>query len=235
MRCSQGPRFILLILLAVTFGTCAPVGEMREESHSVPLGEAESAEIHIRMAVGELYLQGGAEDLLDGKFLYNVKRMKPEIDYTVSGNRGKLEIHQGKKSGFILGKKKNRWEIQLSNDIPFDLLIDFGAGKGDLDLRDLRIESLSMDMGVGDLTVDLTGDYEQDLDVKIEGGVGRVTLYLPERMGVRAHIDKGIGSLHAQGFIKSGEIYTNEAYGKSEATIHIDIDAGIGSIDLKLR
>lgn len=235
MKFPQWPRFIPLILFVTAFVGCVPVGEMREEEHSVPLGEAESAEIKIRMREGELNLQGGAEDLIEGTFLYNMARMKPEIDYTVLGKHGKLVIHQGKKSGFTLGKKRNRWDISLRNDVPLDLVIDFGAGKGDLDLRGLTLESLDIDMGVGDVTVDLTGEHKQDLDVNIDGGVGRVALYLPDRAGVRVNIDKGIGSVHARGFTKSGNIYTNEAYGKSDTTIDIEIDAGIGSIELKLR
>jgi len=112
---------------------------------------------------------------------------------------------------------------------------DFGAGEGDLDLRGLDLESLDIDMGVGDLTVDLSSQPEQDLEVTIDGGIGSAKVYLPENIGVRVDVDKGIGSVHAQGMIKRGNTYTNEAFGKTETTIDITIDAGIGSIDLRLK
>jgi hypothetical protein len=49
-------------------------------------------------------------------------------------------------------------------------------------------------MGAGEVTVDLTGDWQNDLDVNIEGGVGEITLRLPRGVGVRVeaeHVPSG--------------------------------------------
>jgi len=35
--------------------------------------------------------------------------------------------------------------------------------------------------------------------------------------------------------IKKRGVYTNDAYGKTEVTINVNVDAGIGSIDLILK
>lgn len=226
--------FILTLFIAI-LSACVPVDELKEETQSIPLGEAETAEITLKMREGELYLQGGADQLLEGTFLYNVERMKPNIEYSVLGNHGQVEVRQGKKSGLVWGKKKNKWDISFREDIPVDLLIDFGAGKGDFDLRGLILESLVIDMGVGDVEVDLTGEHGHDLNVNIDGGVGHIVLYLPESVGVRVAVDKGIGSVNARGFSKNNNVYTNDAYGESEITIEVKIDTGIGSVELKLR
>ena len=42
-------------------------------------------------------------------------------------------------------------------------------------------------------------------------------------------------SSDARGLNKNDHIYTNDAYGETEITIDIEIDAGIGSIDLRLK
>lgn len=228
-------KLLMLTLFIAALGACMPVDELKEETHSVPLGEVETSEITLKMGEGELYLQGGADQLLEGTFLYNVERMKPNIEYSVKGNRGEVEVRQGKKPGLVLGKKKNKWDISLREDTPLDLVIDFGAGKGDLDLRGLILESLVVDMGVGNVEVDLTGEHRNDFSANIDGGVGRIVLYLPQNTGVRVAVDKGIGSINARGFSKNNNIYTNEAYGQSEITIEVKIDAGIGSVELKLR
>ena len=228
-------KLLILTPFIAILSACVPVDELKEETHSIPLGEVETAEIILKIKEGELYLQGGADQLMEGAFIYNVERMKPNIEYSVVGNHVEVEVRQGKKSGLVLGKKKNKWDISLREDIPFDLVIDLGAGKGDLDLRGLILDSLVVDMGVGDVEVDLTGEHRHDLNVNIDGGVGRIALYLPESIGVRVAVDKGIGSVNARDFSKNNNIFTNEAYGESEITIKVEIDAGIGSVELKLR
>ncbi|MEE9389730.1 MAG: LiaF domain-containing protein, partial [Candidatus Aminicenantaceae bacterium] len=104
-----------------------------------------------------------------------------------------------------------------------------------LDLRGLILNSLDIDMGVGELTVDLSGEQKQSFDVSVDGGVGSATIYLPIDVGVRVEVDGGIGSVNAKSMIKDRGVYINDAYGKTEVTIDVEVDAGIGSIDLILR
>ena len=117
--------------------------------------------------------------------------------------------------------------------MPLDLNVNLGAGESDLDLRGLRLERVEIDMGVGEMTLDLQGFHERSFDVKVDGGVGSGTLRLPSEVGVRVRIDGGLGSVNAHGLTKTGGAYVNDAYGKSAVTIEVDINAGIGSLDLR--
>lgn len=229
-------KFICLIVLLVgAISACVEVGELEEDYHSIDLGRARSVEVRLKMSAGELILQGGARKLMEGYFEYNVDRWKPDVEYTVSGRQGRLTVEQGSRSGIPLGDSKNKWDISLNEDVPIDLMIDFGAGEGDLDLTGIDIRDLDIDMGVGELTIDLTGRRFEDMKVTIDGGIGSATLYLPEEIGVRVHVDGGIGSVDARGMRKRNHTYTNDAYGDTGVTIDIEIDAGIGSIDLRLK
>jgi len=137
----------------------------------------------------------------------------------------------GRSRGFHLGRKHNEWELELTNRIPLDLDFDFGAGEARLDLRGLQLRSLAVDMGVGELTLDLSGVRSESLKASINGGVGHATVYLPSEIGVR--VDGGLGSINAPGFARDGHFYTNAAYGRVKIQIDLDIEAGIGQIDLK--
>jgi hypothetical protein len=48
-------------------------------------------------------------------------------------------------------------------------------------------------------------------------------------------VEGGIGSVDASFLNKNGNIYTNDAYGKTPVSLDIRIEAGIGSIDLITR
>ncbi len=234
------PGIILKILLGVLVAAamCACEEGVREritKTKAIELGEAESVDIELKMGAGELNLEGGASALLEGTFVSRYERHIPEVTYNVFGKQGKLSIQEKRRRGLRFGSGKNRWDIRLDNRVPMDMKIDLGAGETDVDLRGFQIQRLDIDMGVGAMTLDLSGERSKSLDVKIDGGIGHATIFLPEKIGVRAEIDGGIGSINARHFSKSGHVYTNQAYGKSAVSVDLRVDAGIGSIDLKLR
>jgi len=226
--------FLAALLIALATA-CVRVGEMVEETHAVQKGSAELAEVKLKMAAGVIKIQGGTEELLEADFRYNVSHWKPELDYHDFGNRRIISIRQNKSSGIPLGNARNIWNIRLNKDIPVALEINFGAGECKCDLRGLNLRSLDIDIGAGEVSIDLTGEHKRSLDVEISSGVGSATIYLPENTGVRVKVDKGIGSVSAPGFKKEGHIYTNDAFGKTEASIAVEVDAGIGGINLKLK
>jgi len=230
---------ILILFLAVFISfismACIGVGETEVETSTIELGNVESATMELDMGAGELEVHGGARELMEATFTYNVDEWKPQIGYEVKGRQGVLKIRQGNVEGIPIGDTKNRWDISLNETVPINLKIDMGAGQGILDLRDIRLSALDIDGGVGELKLDLSGERDQDLDVDIDGGVGSATIYLPEDIGVRVHVNGGIGSVDAHGFYKKNGTYMNDAFGKTDLAITIQIDAGIGSIELKTR
>lgn len=228
-------KMILVVFIIGGIASCVQVGDLQEETRTVQLGEADMARIDLDMGAGEFRVQGGAEELFEGIFTYNVEKWKPKVEYRIFGKKGHLTVSQGSTKGIPAGHGKNHWDIYLNEDVPIELVIDFGAGEGKLDLRGMDLILVEINMGVGDLTVDLSGDHEKNLDVEIDGGVGSATVYLPRDIGVRVSVDKGIGSVDARNFKKQGSFYSNSAYGKTDITINVEIDAGIGSIDLRLR
>src|SRR5215203_2413269 len=137
--------------------------------------------------VGKLHITGGADQLMDGDFSYNVSEWKPKVSYDVSGQEGELLIKQGgANSGSLGAKARNEWDIGLNEEVPTDLVVKMGAGESDLDLDSLTLKGLDLQMGAGKSTVDLTGDYAKSFDASIQGGVGEATVLLPSGVGVKA-------------------------------------------------
>lgn len=235
MKIKESWKLLVVVLVAAGFIGCEMAGELVEESEVVELGEIESADVNLDMGVGEMRLQGGAKELMEAEFSYNIDHWKPELKYRVVGSRGVLTVKQGKSRRMTTGRKRNIWDVSLNDNIPLDLSVDCGVGEGDLDLTGLTLKSLEIDMGIGELTVDLTGELKKSLDIVVDCGIGSTTLYLPENIGIRARVDHGIGSVQAKGFRKRRGVYTNDAYGQTEVSIDIEVDSGIGSLELKLR
>ena len=227
----------LLVTSAVLLGSCGTqrVGEMQRESQAVDLENAQSVATELRMGAGELNVSGGADALMETDFSYNVSDWEPEVSYDVSGDTGELIVEQGSGEGVpVGGNARNEWEVLFNDEVPIDLKVEMGAGESDLDLDSLTLTGLDLEMGAGKTKVDLTGDYGQDLDASIEGGVGEATVLLPSEVGVRARAEGGIGKINAEGLQREGESYVNDAYGDSDVILEVDVQGGVGEINLEV-
>lgn len=231
---SGGEIAVLLLLLLLGFGLSRGHG-MRRDIHqveSVQRQGADSVRVQIEMSAGELKLAGGATNLLEADFDYSEAEGKPRIAYDVTGSQGQLRLTQSGGS-LHFGRTRNHWDLRLANDVPLELKIEMGAGQSDLRLRGLSLNKLDVEMGAGDLTVDLTGDWKKNLDVTVQGGAGRATIRLPRNVGVRAHARGAMGAINVRGLRREGDAYVNDAYGSSGVTLRVDIEGGVGEINLE--
>jgi predicted membrane protein len=96
----------------------------------------------------------------------------------------------------------------------------------------MDVTEVELHIGAGQVQLDLTGPRKSDLNVSVKGGVGQATIRLPKDVGVTAHASGGIGSVHTEGLHENGSEYTNDAYGKSPHKITLDVQGGIGEIEL---
>lgn len=250
-----------LIVAALLFGLVGctgrvQVGPLQTETRLVELGGARSVEARITMGAGTLNITGGSNHLVDAEFRYNVAEWKPQVSYAVTGDAGTLAVGQPKTRKVTFSEDiQNEWDLKLGESVSLNLAIELGAGHGMLELGTLSLGSLDIKAGAGELEVDLTGapsvtnlnmkigagavrmdltgEWKADLDATIQGGIGSTTLRLPEDIGVRVTVKHGFGSINAEGFIRDGEAYVNEAFGSSSVTLFINIQTGLGEVNLE--
>jgi hypothetical protein len=222
---------ILLTVLVSCGGRKEPVGPEEHESRSVDLDKAERVRAVIKMAFGELNVRGGSDKLLDANFTYGDAALKPDVQYRTGTAAGDLtiETRAGSRSG---GGLKNRWDLRLNEHVPVDLRVEFGAGEADMNLGSLNIRSAEVMMGAGTLRLDLRGKPTKDYSVRVTGGAGEATVYLPNDVGVSAKASGGLGDVSVRGLHKSGESYRNDAWDRAGVRIRLDIQGGVGSIKL---
>jgi N-terminal domain of toast_rack, DUF2154/Cell wall-active antibiotics response 4TMS YvqF len=232
------------------------VGEMQSESKSVDLeihnrgpGQSKNmtfATVDLKMGEGELNVTGGADAdrLMEADFSYNVSAWKPKVSKHVPGEWGLLTVRQGSVEGARGGDARNEWDIRLNDEVHTHLVVEVGAGESDLDLDSLNLGipgprlrpgDLTVQMGAGDITVDLTGDYtkKKNIYASIQGGVGEATVLLPSRVGVKVKA-QGLGKINAEDLQRVDDAYVNDAYGESEVTLRVDIEGGFREINLEV-
>jgi hypothetical protein len=103
------------------------------------------------------------------------------------------------------------------------------AGVGNASPQDMIVQG-----GVGEITLDLTGDWDNSADIEVTAGVGRLKLRLPDDVGVRVEVKGGLSNVEASGLRRSGGAYVNDAYGEAEIELSIEVTTGIGQVDLEV-
>lgn len=235
-------------------------GQMMHVSNkSVKKIKASFVDVTIKIRKGKLYINDGADNFVDAKFIYDKYDLKSIMEYSENDDRGDLYIRlTGNEDGDInidTDDDETKCIIQLSNDVAMNLRVEFGAGYGkfnlnnllledlelrlgagkfDIDLSNSTVRDIDIEAGIGKFNLDLSGDRKHDLDVEILGGIGELDIKLPEKIGVRAEIKGILGDIDAFGFKKRDRVYTNKSYGKTDINIEIDIKAGLGGVNLIL-
>lgn len=249
--------FLLFIFILGFFSSIVFADELIIENPKIEVGNAQVVNAAIEISFGDITISGGATKLLEGEFRYFSYEWKPSISYQVRNSVGelKVEISTNINFPFFNFKDKNYISlIHLNNFIPMNLFVKVGAGRSQLDLTSMALETLIVESGVGEVnidlegntsisrlnvktglgktTIDLRGSWEKNVDAKISSGVGEVTVLLPQKIGVKIETEKGLGEIDATNLTVNGNIYTNQLYGKTSSTLKIYLEWGIGKVNL---
>jgi len=218
-------------------------GELKSTTANVEADGANSLKAEINMAQGILQVAGGAAGALEAGFTYDDADWKePEVTYAVADAvnanavdvaQGNLVVKQRATHRPAMRQGRAEWDIRLSQDLPIDLSVKFGAGKAKLQLSGLALTRLHVESGVGELVVDLSGGWERSLEATVKAGIGDTVLRLPNNVGVRVQSTVSLGSVRPHELKWDGQAYTNALYGQSPVTLDIVVSGGVGKLNLE--
>jgi len=250
-------RIILLSGLIIVFsGFAANPGYQEEYRNNVKLGRAKSLRTKIEFAVGNLNVHTCSEFLSQGIYSYRRDTWRPEISYNDGSETGYLNIkniddrHQFEYDD----SDKTVWDISLNDKVPNEVSIsmtagvaninfqnsnlrrfefEMAAGESNINLRNTSVPYISFKAIAGEAELDLSGRWKNDLEATIKGGVGELTIILPPDIGVKMDITGILGDVDAPQFHEDDNSYTNDLYGRTGASLYLDITGGIGDINVE--
>jgi predicted membrane protein len=164
--------------------------------------------------------------LFEGDFDFNAPGLKPAIAYAVEGATGTLKVSQGS----VSGSYENAWRLNLDDTTPLDLEINMGAGDADLVLGRLNLDALDIQLGAGDVVIDLRGMPARSYRVKVQAGAGDTTVRLPAGVGVSARTSGFIGDTNVSGLEQRDGRWINARAAGSPVTVDLDVQHAIGDL-----
>ena len=216
------PVLAALVVVALSSAGCvARVGETQTLSEDVALEGAESVVARLESRSAEIDVAGGADDLLEAEFRFNVEQLEPVVEYDVSGSTGTLEVRESRTGSiFSLGDVINEWELRLGADAPIDLFVGSSSGHVELDLEDVDVEALEIDTSSGDAWIGVDGDHPSLTSVKADTSSGEVIARLKGSYERLSEVRVGTSS---------GDVEVDFA-GTFQESIDVNVDTSSGDV-----
>jgi hypothetical protein len=242
------------LLVTATLMSFNLVKERFSYTDSVELKTLKNLDAEIRFNAGTLNLSSHTESKMNFNSSFSKNSWKALIK--LNQQSGKLSILQPEEeNNSMKDEDKNDWQIKLPASLPTNLRLTIGAGEGvvdlknshlntmeleagagnfDINLANTTLNNLKVNAGVGALSVDISGEKKNNLTAEINGGIGEVKLILPKQAGVKVKVS-GLGDFKRDGFKKQEGYYVNNAYGKASKNVEVEVNGGLGSIELILK
>jgi len=140
---------------------------------TVPAPSTGTTSLSVNFGAGELTLNPGAGDLVDGTATYNIPDLKPQIITT--GNT--IQIKQGDLKDIPYpGDVKNKWDFKLGKT-PMDLSINAGAYSGTYELGGLALTNLTVKDGASNVKLSFSQPNPGEMTIfRYETGASNVKL-----------------------------------------------------------
>ncbi len=151
-------------------------------------------------------------------------------EFDLSGLQMKnFKLSTGASSVTLDCSEPNRAEVEYMD-------IESGVGKlvatrlGNLNFRRLKFSG-----GVGSYDLDFSGEFRSEADVKIEVGLGAITVTIPDDVGAKVvSSDSWISKIHLDPeFTERGEdTYYTDNYSSARGRMNFKVEAGLGSVTI---
>jgi hypothetical protein len=201
-------------------------GPVKRETHQVSVDNVTEAQVSVQFGGGTLNVTSGGDELLDGKFVYNLDDLEPLIEYETSKSRGELLVrHQADRIHWDPSVEvRNEWQLAFGSSVPLDMSFDVGASNGTLDLGGLRLTRLDLVAGAAEMTVRFDKPNRDHLTaLHVKSAAAKLSLlYLGNANLDDLRFDGGLGT------------YTFDFRGEWQRSAKADILAGASRVVLRV-
>lgn len=150
-----------------------------------------------------------------------------EADLDLTGLRlSKLKIESGASDGRIRFDSLNPTRMR-------DLQISLGAANFRADrLANANTREIRVDAGVGNVELDLGGQWTQDIELKAEITLGVVTIHVPSDVGVRVAVEKVIASFEHDGLLERDGEWVSPNWESAKHKLRISAKTILGKLTI---
>jgi hypothetical protein len=186
--------------------------------------------------VGNFVFEGYTDELVEVKSA----NAKSEVKVTTDDSNTNIDVQYGEDQITINSMEdlekigKNRYAKVLLNKNPiWDIEIDAGASKLNLNFKDKKVKNISIDAGVSDINITLS-DLLEEAELDFETGVSNISINIPKNVGCSIRSDAVLSGDYFEGFErKNNKFYQTPGFTGADKKIFIYIDGALSDFNVK--
>ena len=127
----------------------------------------------------------------------------------------------------------NTATLKLNSNPIWDINVEMGAGKADLDLSSFKVNKVSIKGGAASFKIILP-EPVKSTTVSVETGVSEIEISIPSSAACKITTESGLSSNDFTGFTKQADgTYTNKNYEGSYNVIVLDLKGGLSKFKVR--
>jgi hypothetical protein len=133
------------------------------------------------------------------------------------------------------GASETRLRFDRPNPVRMERM-ELRVGAADFEVEQLgnaRFDAFDFAGGVGDVTLDFSGDWQGEATGQIKLALGSLRLRIPADIGVRITKSTVLTSFEAVGFRKVDDAYESDNWGEASERLELHVDAKFGTVEIE--
>jgi hypothetical protein len=175
-----------------------------------------------------------------GELKLDLTREAPlDLSLVLGAVKGDLDLTGFKLTNLHVssGAAEIRVRAGTPNALAMQILeVDVGAASVRIDdVANLNSSRIRASIGVGELTMDFSGAWTQDIEATIDLALGHLDLRVPADVGIRIDIERFLSSFDKDRFEKRGSAYYSRNYREAKHHLDLKVNAALGNVDITHR
>jgi len=113
----------------------------------------------------------------------------------------------------------------------FEVSLGAASFRGDR-LANANAPSIRVDAGVGNVELDMSGQWTQDIELHVEVTLGIVTIHVPADVGVRVSVDKVFASFDHEGLVERNGAWVSRNWDSAPHKLRVSAETVFGKLTI---
>jgi len=97
-------------------------------------------------------------------------------------------------------------------------------------LANANAASIRVEAGVGNVELDMGGQWTSDIELRVEVTAGVVTIHVPPDVGIRATVEKVIAGFEHEGLVQRGDEWVSTNWDSAPRKLRISAETTLGKL-----
>lgn len=177
------------------------------------------------------------KDQTKGEMRLALNRAVPmDLDFDLGATRAMLDLGGLSLRDLRIESGASETTVDFSEPNPLRMrALEIQVGAASFEGRNLanaNTQTVRVNGGVGNVELGFAGEWRQDMSLDVDVALGKVTLHVPEDVGVRVEVQKFLASFDSGDLRKRGGAYFSNNFDSAKFKLRIRASTTFGGIQI---